>query len=136
MAELKCGGSHTASGPVEQQGLSRSQPALQMEGVEGGQEDLGDARRLLKTQTVRYGQRQAFRSDHLLRVARTRQQSHDSLSRLEFGDCGAGRFHGTGELEPGYPEIDAGRRRIEPLPLEQVGPIQGGGADPDQDFSG
>ena len=73
---------------------------------------------------------------HLLRVARTRQQAHDPLSGLKFGDGGTGRYHGTRELETGYPGMDAGRGRIEALPLEQVGPIQGGGPDPDQDFPG
>ena len=115
----------TARRAVHEQPLARPQLRLREERVVRGRIDLDEAARLRPRDVL--GHRQHVRLVHRdkLGVAAAGQERHHALALLGL----------AGALEPRDVDGRAGRRRIAPGPLHQVGAVHAGGADADQDLA-
>src|SRR5207249_4545496 len=94
---------------------------------EGGQEDLGEGARLLVAYRLGHREGRAVVDHRLLGVAATGKERHDPLAGPEAARLGAHLQHLAGTHEP-QDRRGAGRRRVEPLALEEIGAVDRRGA--------
>src|SRR5262249_6501676 len=117
----------TAASAVDEGGLAEGEGAEagHEEVGEGGEEGLRERRRLLVAHRLRDRQHRAMMDDDVCGVAATSEESHDALATCEAAHGGAALHDGPGALEAEN-RGGAGRRRIEALALEEIGPVHGG----------
>jgi hypothetical protein len=119
---------------VDEEPLAQLEAHLGEESVMGSDEDFGDSRCFLERK--KRGDRQclALLDDDVFGIAATTNKSHDPIARLPQLDSLAHRLHLTGVLEARDLRRPARWRRVQAAPLQQVGPVDPGGADPDPDL--
>ena len=128
-------GPHPAAAAVDERGLTlRDRPETGQEEVrEGGEENLRERPGLLVAHRVRDGEDGAVMDDRLLGVPSTCQERHDALAGFEVADPRSHLGHLAGTFEP-EDRRGAGGWRIQALPLQEIGPVDGGRADADADL--
>ena len=113
---------------VHEEGLPVLQPGDVEDVAPDGAGDLGQRRGLDQAQAGRDRQQLAGRYDDLLCVPAPGQEAAHRLAHRPAGDAVSDRVDRAAAFETDDLR-GAGRRRIEPLPLHQVGTIEGGGDD-------
>lgn len=78
------------------------------------------------TQFVRNGDGQSLVGEHLLAVTGPRQNTKDAFASLPFRHIFADLVHVTDKFQPGNVLRHTRRGRIEPTPLEKIGPVDSG----------
>src|SRR5271165_167604 len=78
------------------------------------------------TESIRDGYDLAFMRDHVLRLRATGDQPHHALPHAQLPDVLTDRFDDTRELEAQASRIGAGRGRVSPLALHEIGTIEAG----------
>jgi hypothetical protein len=121
---------------VHEQPLAGRQGALGEQRVVGGGEDLGHPARLGPVQAA--GQRHGLALVHRgqLRLPAAADDRHDAIPLGEPIGPRAATDDLARELEPGDVRWGAGRRGIQAPALHQVGAVDSGGADADEDLAG
>ena len=132
--QLGGGSADAASGRVHQHRLARAQRSLQHQRVEGGDERLGNRRRLGIRKPAGNGQGLALVGDQSLGEGAAAHQPHHPVARLEAGGARADGQDDAGVLEAGDVGAHAGGCGVEPEALQQVGAVRRGGVNLHQDF--
>ena len=103
--------------------------------VPDGEEGLGYGRGRDRRQVGRDRQRVAFMREAVFGVTAADDERHDLVAILPAGGPGPARDDFAGDFEPG--NIGGARgRRIKAHPLHDVGPVDAGGGDLDQNLAG
>jgi hypothetical protein len=129
MRELDGRCSDAASHRVNQHALSRRQPALGRKGVVGCDEGFGDCGGLREVEVAGDVSDQAFVSDEVLSEPAATDNPHDTIAAFDWAnDIRTDGVNFTGKFEARNVCGSTGRCRIDALALQQIGPVQAGGA--------
>ena len=108
--------------------------SLHDEGIEGGDEHLGDGCGITQGDARGYPQGLSFVHHESIGIGAAAHDAHDLVTDGERGHTVPDLDHPTGELHPrdlrsrrGVP--GQGRTRIQPPTLQQIGAVEGGGHD-------
>jgi hypothetical protein len=121
---------------VHQQALATGEPGLGEERVVGGREHLRDPAGGHPVELVGYRHDQALVDRDQLCLAAAADHGHDAVTGGEAVDAGAALGHLTGELQAGDVGGRARRRRVATTHLQDVGAVDAGRTDADQDLAG
>ena len=135
-AELDAGGAHAAGRAVHEQALARAQARLGEERVVGGGEDLGQPPGLGPAQAVGDRHQLALVHRGQLGLPSAPDDGHHAVALGEALGPGPARHHLARELEPGDVGRRAGGRRVVARALVDVGAVEPGRVDPDEDLAG
>ena len=119
---------------MDEERLARFQRAALEHVVPYGEERLGDRRRFGEREAVRYRQGVGLVHHAIVSVAAARRQRTDQVALVPARRAGAERGDLAGDFEA-RKVGGARRRRICALPLEDVGTVDAGRPDPDQDLA-
>ena len=120
---------------MDEQALAGAQAALGEERVVGGGEDLRDAAGRVPVELVGDGDGEALVDGDQLGLAAAADHGHDAVAGLEAVHARAALGDLAGELEPGDVGRRARRRGVDALHLQDVGAVEAGGADADEDLA-
>src|SRR5690554_5055671 len=109
--------------------------ALEIERIEGGEEDLWDRRGLFDAHAFGDGHELAFMGEEEAGHTATRRDAHDAIARLKSADIGANALDAPRKLKPWDICGCARRRGVEASPLQDICAIHPGRADGDSDLS-
>ena len=133
-AELDRGGPDAACGAVDEQALAHAEAGLGEERVVRGGEHLGDAARLRPVDALRDGRCGALVDDAQLGLPPAADDGHDAVALGEALGAGTARHDLACELEAGDVGRRPGRRGVAARALVQVGAVDPGRADADEDL--
>jgi hypothetical protein len=133
LRDLDPGGADTGGAGVDQCPAATGEAALDDERVPGGEEDLGHRCGVDGGDRVRNGQRLAGVRDHLLGVAAAGLDAHRPITDRPAGHVGADRRDDACVFEAGDLQASPTRIGVHAHPLEDVGAIDGGVLDVDDD---
>jgi hypothetical protein len=102
---------------------------------EDGADGLGQGRSLHHVEAVRDGQGVAGVDDRVVGIAAAAEQGADAISGRPAGDAVADLVHLAGDFETQDVRC-ARRRRVSPETLEEIGPVDAGGAHPNPNLAG
>jgi hypothetical protein len=120
---------------VDEQPLARRQAGLGEEGVVGRGEDLRRAARGDPVELVGHRHGQALVHHGELRLPAAGHERHHAVARLEAQDARAALDHLAGHLQPRDVLRRAGRGRIGPAQLQDVGAVDAGGLHADEQLA-
>ena len=123
-AQLHGCGAHAAAGPVDQQRLAGAEAALHDHGVVRRDERLRRRGRLLVVQRVGNRGHVSRRHADAVGQAAASGQAEDAIAGREAGHLVAHRDDAAGNVETGDVRRPAGRCRVVPGALQQVGRVE------------
>jgi hypothetical protein len=110
--------------PIARASWTTAVPTPRDERVPGGRERLRDRARVPQVHAGRHPRGLALVNDDLLGVRAPADDAEHAIAHGEPAHVGADLDDLTGVLEPGDVGRRAGRRRVEPHPLEEIGAVQ------------
>ena len=114
---------------MDEQHLAGPQARLARDGVVGGDERLGDGRRLTLVEDLRHPCDAAFVHRDAIRQAAAADEAEHAVARRPGGDARPAALDGARDLEPGNVRRRARGRRVAARSLLEVGRVEAGEAD-------
>jgi len=131
---LDGGGADAGGGRVDEDRLAELKAELGEEGVVGGDEDLWEGGGLDPIEGIGHLREGALGGEDELGLGAAAGDAEDAAAGLPPEDGGADGDDLAGELEAGDIAGSAGRRRVMAAALEDIGAIEAGGVDADEDL--
>ena len=131
-AELNGGGADPAASTVDEQRLAGAQPGLRECGVVRGDERLGHRGAPL-VERVGHARQAALVHDDTVGEPAAADEPEDAVARLPGRDALPAALHRSGDLETGDVRRTPGRSGVVTRPLDEVGGVEAGERDPNED---
>ena len=136
MGQLHSGDADTAGGTGDEHPFPGTETTLGEERVIGGAERLGEAPGLVPRNTVGHGHRRPLGDDDQLGLAASSGDGHDPVAEGEAPGARSHSDHLARQLHAGDVGRVPGRCGIEAHALHEVGGVDAGSPDRDQDLPG